>query len=360
MNPVNLMEFEAIAKEKLEKQAYDYIASGAEDGVTLRENRDAWERIVFHPKVLVDVSSVDTKTSLFGQEISMPVILAPTAMHTLSHPEGELATCRAAAAAKIIFTLSSISTYSIEQVAETSDGPLWFQLYFHKDREVTKDLLKRVEAAGYQAVCLTVDTPTLGRREPDIRNGLHLPPKVILRNYEPYVDLDSLPDDYRGSALAAHALTMMDPSMNWDDLAWLKSITKLPILLKGVITGEDAKRSVENGADGIIVSNHGGRQLDGVPATVEALPEIVDAVDGAFDVLIDGGIRRGTDVLKALAMGAKAVQIGRPYVWGLAADGEAGVKRVIGMVREELELAMKLAGRTSIAEIDESLVTYPW
>ena len=360
MKPVNLLEFEALAKEKLERTAYDYIASGAEDEVTLRENREAWERIILHPRVLVDVSQIDMSTSLFGQEISMPVLLAPTAMHTLSHPDGELATARAAAASKTIFTLSSISTYSIEEVAEASEGPLWFQLYFHQDRNVTKDLLDRIKNCGYQAICLTVDTPRLGRREPDIRNGFNLPPHVILKNYEPYVELDALPEDFRGSALAAHALTMMDSSMNWDDVAWLKSITDLPLLLKGVITGDDARLAVENGVDGIIVSNHGGRQLDGAPATVEALPEVIEVVDGHFDVLIDGGIRRGTDVLKALAMGAKSVLIGRPYVWGLAADGEAGVKRVIGMLREELEIAMMLAGRRSIAEIDESLVSYNW
>jgi len=360
MNPVNLFEFEELAKQSVEKSAYDYIASGAEDEITLRENREAWERIVFRPRVLVDVSKVDMRTTLFGTEISMPVILAPTAMQKLVHDEGECATAKAAQAAGTIYTLSTISSCSIEEVAEASEGPKWFQLYFNKDREITKDLLDRAKNSGYSAVCLTVDTPTLGRREPDIRNNFAPPPHVKIVNYEPYLNLEEMPREVQGSALAAYASTAMDAAMNWDDVAWIKSISDLPLLLKGVVTSEDAKLAVEAGVDGIIVSNHGGRQLDGAPATVEVLPEVVEAVDGAFDVLVDGGIRRGTDVLKALAIGAKAVQIGRPYVWGLAVDGERGVKRVLAMLKDEFELAMKLIGCTSVDEINASHVMLPW
>ncbi|MBI1730407.1 alpha-hydroxy-acid oxidizing protein [Candidatus Acetothermia bacterium] len=358
MNPVNLFEFEALAKDKLEKSAYDYIAGGAEDGVTLRENRQAWERIQFHPRVLVDVSKLDLKTCVLGQEISFPVILAPTALQKLSHPEGEIATARAAAAAGTIFTLSSIASCTIEEVAKVSKGPLWFQLYYSKDRQVTKDLLERAKMNNYSAICLTVDTPRLGRREQDIRNRFQLAKGVTLKNFEKYMNLKDMPAEMHGSALAAYSVTTMDPSLSWKDLDWLRSVSDLPILLKGIMTPEDALMAVGHGVDGIIVSNHGGRQLDGAPATIEVLPDIVDVVSDRTEVLVDGGIRRGTDVLKALALGAKAVLIGRPYVWGLAVDGEAGVKRVLGMLRDEFELAMTLAGATSVAEIDANLVSF--
>lgn len=358
MTPVNLFEFEALAKDKLEKSAYDYIAGGAEDGVTLRENRQAWERIQFHPRVLVDVSKLDLKTRVLGQEISFPVILAPTALQKLSHPEGEMATARSAAAAGTIFTLSSIASCTIEEVAKVSKGPLWFQLYYSKDRQVTKDLLERAKKNNYSAICLTVDTPRLGRREQDIRNRFQLAKGVTLKNFEKYMNLKDMPAEMHGSALAAYSVTTMDPSLSWKDLDWLCSISDLPILLKGIMTPEDALMAVDHGVDGIIVSNHGGRQLDGAPATIEVLPDIVDVVSDRTEVLVDGGIRRGTDVLKALALGAKAVLIGRPYVWGLAVDGESGVKRVLGMLRDEFELAMTLAGATSVAEIDANLVSF--
>ncbi len=356
MNPVNLFEYEALAKAKLEKTAYDYIAGGAEDEISLRENRHAWERIQFHPRVLVDVSKVETEIQIFGQKISLPVILAPTAMQKLSHPDGELATARAAAAAKTLFVLSSISSCSIEEVAEAA-CPRWFQLYYSKDRAISKDLLERAERHGYTAICLTVDTPRLGRREQDIRNGFQLPPGIKLKNFEKFVDLSALPADVHGSALAAYAFGMMDPAMDWKVIDWIRSVSKLPILLKGVMTPEDAKLAVKHNVNGIIISNHGGRQLDGVPAPIEVLPKIVKAVEGRLEILVDGGVRRGTDVLKALALGARAVLIGRPYVWGLAADGEAGVKRVIGMLRDEFELAMALAGCPSISKITPDLVS---
>jgi (S)-2-hydroxy-acid oxidase len=358
MNPVNLLEFEALAKERLEKSVYDYIAGAAEDGITLRENREAWERIQFHPRVLVDVSNVDLKTRVLGQEISFPVILAPTALQRLSHPDGEMATARAAAAAGTIFTLSSIASCSIEEVAQVSSGLRWFQLYYSKEREISKDLLERAKKSGYSAICLTVDTPRLGRREQDIRNHFQLAKGVTLKNFEKYMNLKDFPAEMHGSALAAYSVTTMDPALNWKDLDWIRSVSDLPIILKGVMTAEDALLAVEHGVDGIIVSNHGGRQLDGVPATCEVLPDIIDVVADKIEVLVDGGVRRGTDVLKALALGAKAVLIGRPYVWGLAVDGEAGVKRVLGMLHDEFELAMTLAGATSIAEIDPNLVSF--
>lgn len=355
--PVNLFEFEALAKEKVEKSAYDYIAGGAEDEITLKDNREAWERIRFRPRVLVDVSEIKTSTEVLGQEISLPVVIAPTALQQLVHPDAEIATAKAASAAKTIFTLSSISTRSIEEVAESCEGPRWFQLYYSKDKSITENLLKRAKGNGYSAICLTVDTPRLGRREQDFRNQFTLPPGVLLKNYEEFVDLENMPPDLQGSALAAFAFNAMDPSMNWEDLAWIKETAQLPLILKGIVTAEDARKAIDYDVDGIIVSNHGGRQLDGAPATIEALPEVVHAVKGRIDVLVDGGVRRGTDIVKALALGAKAVLIGRPYVWGLAADGELGVKRVIGMLREEFELAMSLVGCNSVQQLDRSYLS---
>lgn len=338
--------------------AFDYVASGAEDEVTLRENKAAFQRIKLRPRVLVDVSQQDLSTEVLGTKIDFPILLAPVALHRLAHDEGELATARAAAALNTIMVLSTTSTYNIEQVAQAADGPKWFQLYCYRDRGVTKQLVERAEAAGYNVLCVTVDAPRLGRREPDIRNQFHLPPGLSISNLED-VGFEQFPVDQKDSALAAYAATMMDRSLNWADLAWLRSITSMPLAIKGILTAEDAELAVEHGASALIVSNHGGRQLDGVPAAIDALPDIVSAVNDRIEVLLDSGIRRGTDVLKALALGAKAVLIGRPYIWGLAIDGEAGVKRVLSMLREELELAMALAGCPTLADVNQNLVIIP-
>ncbi|CAI0545008.1 unnamed protein product [Linum tenue] len=331
----NVMEFEEIARQKLPKMVYDYYASGAEDQWTLKENRNAFSRILFRPRILVDVSNIDLTTTVMGFKISMPIMIAPTAMLKMAHPDGEYATARAASAAGTIMTLSSLATSSIEEVASTGPGIRFFQLYVYKDRNVAAQLVRRAERAGFKAIVLTVDTPRLGRREADIKNRFVCEP---------------LPR--RIQSLLSICVQL--------DVKWLQTITLLPILVKGVLTAEDAKLAVQNGVAGIIVSNHGARQLDYVPATITALEEVVKAAEGRVPVFLDGGVRRGTDVFKALAMGASGVFIGRPVVFSLAADGEAGVRKVLQMLRDELELTMALSGCTSIEEITRNHIITDW
>ena len=357
---VNLFDYKDLARRKLPQPIFDFIASGAEDEVTLAANRAAFQRIVLRPRVLVDVAKIDLSTTVLGQTVSMPILLAPVALQRLANPDGELASARAAASAGTIFTLSTMASRTIEEVAAASDGAKWFQLYVHPDRDVTKHLVQRAEAAGYGAICVTADVPFLGRRERDLRNRLEFPPDVTHVNY--LGEVESGPPSTlttgltSGSALSDSADRFIDPSLSWSDIDWLRSVTSLPLLVKGILTGEDAGLAVEHGAAGVIVSNHGGRQLDGAPATIDVLPEIVEAVHGRAEVLLDGGIRRGTDVLKALALGANAVLVGRGYIWGLAAEGEKGVAQVLAMLRTELELAMALCGCRSIGEIDGGAV----
>jgi len=355
LDVVNLEELQPLARQKLDPMAYDYIASGAENEWTLRENKEAYRRIKLRPRVLVDVSKQDLSTEVLGARVKLPILLAPVAMHQLACLEGELATARAAGTLGVPYVLSTLSSYSLEDVAQASSGPRWFQLYCFKDREVTKTLVRRAEQHGYDALVVTVDAPEVGRREADIRNQVHLPPGIVLKNLEGLA-MPDLPEALHTSALAAYAASMLDDTLTWSSIDWLRSITSLPIVLKGIHTAQDAKLAVEHGVAGIIVSNHGGRQLDGVPATIEILPEVVEAVGGQLEILVDGGVQRGTDVLKALAIGAQAVLIGRPYIWGLALNGEAGVKRVLSMLKEELELAMALAGCPTIADIGRDLV----
>ncbi|XP_016453231.1 glycolate oxidase-like isoform X1 [Nicotiana tabacum] len=354
----NVMEYETIAKEKLPKMIYDYYASGAEDQWTLQENRNAFSRILFRPRILVDVRSIDTTTSVLGFKVSMPIMVAPTAMQKMAHSEGEYATARATSAAGTIMTLSSWATSSVEEVASTGPGIRFFQLYVYKDRNVVRQLVKRAERAGFKAIALTVDTPRLGRREADIKNRFVLPPHLTLKNFEG-LDLGKMDKTY-DSGLASYVAGQVDQSLSWKDVKWLQTITHLPILLKGVLTAEDARLAVESGAAGIIVSNHGARQLDYAPATVMALEEVVKAVQGRIPVFLDGGIRRGTDVFKALALGASGVFIGRPVVFSLAVDGEAGVRKVLQMLQDEFELTMALSGCRSIKEITRSHITAPW
>ncbi len=352
---VNLRDVEARAAAKLPRPVFDYYASGACDQVTLGENQAAFARIAVKPRVLVDVSRRDLSTTVLGQPVSFPVLIAPTAFQQLAHPKGEVATARAAAASGTLMVLSTLATCSIEEVAKAAGGPLWFQLYVYKDRGATRALVERAEAAGCTALVLTVDAPVLGRREADIRNRFRLPDGLTLKNLEA-AGLDRLPDTTTGSGLAAYFADQLDPALTWRDVEWLRSLTALPLLVKGLLRADDAVRAAESGAAGVIVSNHGGRQLDTVPATITVLPEIADALAERIEVLVDGGIRRGTDVLKALALGASAVLVGRPILWGLAVGGERGVARVLALLRAELDQAMALCGCRSVAEITKDLL----
>ncbi|KAG6494479.1 hypothetical protein ZIOFF_049511 [Zingiber officinale] len=328
MEITNVSEYEKIAKQKLPKMIYDYFASGAEDQWTLRENRSAFSRILFRPRILVDVSNIDMTTTILGFKISMPIMIAPTAMQKMAHPEGELATARAASAANTIMV--------------------------YKDRNVVRQLVGRAEKAGFKAIVLTVDTPRLGRREADIKNRFTLPPSLTLKNFvELNIEKMDMTND---SGLASYVGSQVDRSLSWKDVKWLQTITSLPIILKGVMTAEDIRLAVQAGVAGIVVSNHGARQLDYVPATITCLEEVVKAAQGKVPVFLDGGIRRGTDIFKALALGASGVFIGRPVVFALAADGEAGVRKVLQMLSDELELTMALSGCTSIEQITRNHV----
>jgi 4-hydroxymandelate oxidase len=357
VTPLTVSDYETLARTRLERAAWDYYAGGSGDERTLAANCTAFDRIPLRPRVLTDVSRIDTGTTVLGTTVPAPILLAPTAFNRLACDEGEVAAARAAGAAGTIMICSTLSTCRLEDVAAAATGPLWFQLYVYKDRTMTQELLARAEHARYQAVVLTVDTPLLGRRYRDARNGFVLPDGLSMRNFEA-----AMSDAARWgqhTSFAAYVHDLFDASLGWETVAWLRSQTRLPLLLKGIMTAEDARLAVEHGVDGIVVSNHGGRQLDGVPASIEVLEEIVDAVAGRAEVLMDGGVRRGTDVLKALALGARAVCIGRPYLWALAAAGEAGVNDVLRILRDELTLAMALSGRATIDAIDRSLVRPP-
>jgi 4-hydroxymandelate oxidase len=340
---LNLFELEDAAKARLPAMAYSYFASGAWDEVTLRENRAAFNRIRIHYRVLVDVSQRSLSTSLLGDEISLPILIAPTAFHRLAHPEGELATARAAGAAGTIMVLSSLSNTRLEEVAAASGGPLWFQLYINRDRGFTRELVARAEGAGYRALVVTVDTPEWGRRERDVRNGFHLPPGLSAINLLPSNECGEIIGQ-SGAGMGQAFGWMLDASLTWNDIDWLCGQSSLPVILKGICTPEDAALAIEHGARGIIVSNHGGRQMDTSPATIEVLPAVAATVAGRSPILLDGGVRRGLDVLKALALGASAVLIGRPVLWGLAVAGQAGVELALNLLRQELDLAMALAG----------------
>jgi isopentenyl diphosphate isomerase/L-lactate dehydrogenase-like FMN-dependent dehydrogenase len=352
--PLTVDDYEALARGRMERSAYDYYAGGAGDERTLAANRAAFDRIQLRPRVLVDVSAVDTATSVLGQAVELPVLLAPTAFNRLAHPDGELAAARAARAAGTVMIGSTLSTCALEDVASACGGGLWFQLYVYKDRAMTQELVARAERCGYQALVLTVDTPLLGRRYRDVRNNFVLPEGISMKNFE--AAMTNAARWGAHSSFSAYVHDLFDATLTWSAVEWLRAQTRLPILLKGILTAEDAEMAVRAGASGIIVSNHGGRQLDGALASIDALPEVVAAVAGRAEVLMDGGIRRGTDILKALALGARAVCIGRPYLWALAADGEDGVRSVLRLLREELALAMALSGRPTVAAIDRSLV----
>ena len=348
----DVLQFEALARKKLSQMAYDYIRSGGADEITMRENRLAFERLALAPRILTDVSQIDTRISLFGAELQSPVLLAPIAYQRVFHPEGELATARGASAAGAPFIVSSFTTTAIDEIAGSTQQPIWFQLYVQRDRAFTRAMVERAIAQGCKAVCLTVDTPVLGCRYGQLQFAL--PAGIECMHVRGLAQKLMA----KGHQLRGYGIydALFDPSFNWRDLEWLRSFSGVPLLLKGVLTAEDAARAIEAGVDGIIVSNHGGRNLDALPAAIEALPRVVDAVRGRIPVLMDSGIRRGTDILMALALGARAVLVGRPYAYGLAAAGAQGVERVIRILHEELERAMALTGRRSIAEIDSSVL----
>jgi 4-hydroxymandelate oxidase len=353
---LNLLDLEASARERLPESSYDYYAGGAHGEVTLGENRRAYDELALRPRVMVDVGRRDLSTTVVGHRLAAPVLVAPMAFQRLAHPDGELATTRAAHAAGSVMILSTLATASLEEVRAASAGPLWFQLYVYKDRGATRALVERAERAGCAALVLTVDAPLLGRRERDVRSRFTLPPGLAIGNVVPGGPSTLPPPASADSGLAAYFAGLLDAGLTWRDVEWLRSVTRLPVLVKGVLRGDDAVRAVEHGAAAVVVSNHGGRQLDTAVATIRALPEVVDAVAGRAEVLVDGGVRRGTDVLKALALGARAVLLGRPVLWGLASGGEAGVASALAMLRDELDLAMALCGCPTVGSVTGDLI----
>lgn len=360
MDLVNLFDVERAAQERLPVEAYDYFASGAQDEITLRENRLAYERLALRYRVLGGAGERDLGTTVLGTRVAVPVLIAPMAFQRLAHPDGELATARAAEAAGTLMVVSTLASATLEEVRSAGRAPLWFQLYVYKDRGATRELVQRAEAAGYGALVLTVDTPVLGRRERDVRNRFRLPGQFHLpagaTAAAAAARAGSVPDAPPASELADLATRMIDPSLGWRDVDWLRSLTRLPIVLKGVVRGDDARRAAEHGAAAVVVSNHGGRQLDTAVATIRALPEVAEAAGDRLEILVDGGVRRGTDVIKALALGARAVLLGRPVLWGLAVSGESGVRQVLELLCAELDIAMALCGCGSVDEVTRDLV----
>lgn len=354
---INLFDLESLAAAKVERTAWDYYRSGAQDERTLRDNLSAWHRFKIRYRVLVDVSERTTRTTILGHDIAAPIIVAPTAFHRLAHEDGEVATVKGAGRFGTIFTLSTLSNTDMEAVTAAAEGPVFFQLYVYRDRGATKALVERAEAAGCAAIVLTVDAPLLGVRERDVRNGFHLPDGLEVRN----VSAEGLGAvDSRGigkSGLAEYFAEQLDPALTFRDLEWLASITDLPIVVKGVVRADDALRAVEHGARALVVSNHGGRQLDDSIATADALGDVVDAVGARAEVLVDGGIRRGGDVLKALALGARAVLLGRPILWALAWNGAEGVAHALQIVATELDHAMALAGCPTVDDVTADLLS---
>ncbi len=362
---INIADYEGAARERLPRDVLDYFEGGALDEVTLRENTAGWERLKLHYRVLAGVGDRDLSTTVLGQTISMPIVVAPTAFHKLACDEGEIATARAAKKAGTLFILSSLSNTAMEKVfadppspgsglTARGGGPRWFQLYVYKDREVTRALVQRAEAAGAEAIVLTVDAPGLGTRERDMRNRFRLPDGLSVENLAP-LGKGTMPM-VEGSGLAAYVRENFKSDLGFDDLDWLCGCTRLPLVVKGVCRSDDARRVAEHGAKAVVVSNHGGRQLDTAPATCEVLPHVVEAVGDACEVYVDGGIRRGSDVLKAIALGARAVLVGRPILWGLAVGGEEGALQVLEILRRELDEAMLLCGCTRLSDIDGSLL----
>jgi 4-hydroxymandelate oxidase len=351
-NPVDIPDYARVAPARMSTIAWEYIRGGAADERTLRWNQEAFQKLQLRPRTLVDVSKLDLRVTLFGQELPHPIILAPAAYQKLMHPEGEIASIKGAGAARAAFVISTTATTTIEDIAAAATSPVWFQLYMQRDREVARALMQRAEAAGCQVLVLTVDTPVLGPRYRETRTKFTLPPGVERANLK---GLTTAFGAQRASESTIYT-GVQDPTLAWKDLEWVRSVTKLPLVLKGMLDPADAARAVEAGVQGVIVSNHGARNVDTVPAAIDALPDVVEQVRGRIPVLVDGGIRRGTDVLKALALGASAVLIGRPYLYGLAVNGAAGVTHVVNILRRELEMAMASTGRPTLSSLDASVI----
>jgi isopentenyl diphosphate isomerase/L-lactate dehydrogenase-like FMN-dependent dehydrogenase len=350
--PLNVADYERLAEEALDEASFGYFAGGAGDEHTIRHNRDAFDRWRLRPRVLVDVSSITTEATVLGETVSMPVLASPVAHLRMAHPEGELAVARAAAGAGTIMCVPTFAMAPPAEVAAAApEGRRWFQLYWHPDRGVTKSILDQAREAGCTALVFTVDLPKLGRRERDLRTRFVLDPDYKMGVY------GSESSDL-GTLTPATAAELVDPRLTWRDLEWLHETAGLPVIAKGILTAEDAELAASHGCAAVVVSNHGGRQLDRAIATLEALPEVVEAVGDRVEVLMDSGIRRGVDVAIALALGAKAVMVGRPVVWGLAANGEKGVRHVFELLRDELALALALLGCASPADLGRSHVTH--
>ncbi|XP_072028865.1 2-Hydroxyacid oxidase 1-like [Amphiura filiformis] len=345
-------DFEAYARTHLSKYAFDYFSCGAQEQQTLQDNKDAFKRLRLLPRLMRDVSNRDLSTTILGQRISFPIAISPTAKHCLAHPDGEIATAKAASSMQTGMVISHRSTKRLEDIAVASpEGLKWFQLNIYKDRSLVQHLIQRAEKAGYKGIVVTIDSVVIGKKYSMIRHKKGLPHPYRFENLMEYGFTN---EELRSESKSAR---LKDETLTWRDIDWIKSVTSLPIILKGILTAEDAHNAVLHKADAIIVSNHGGRLLDGVLATIDALPEVVQAVRGSdIEVYLDGGIRKGTDVLKALALGAKAVFVGRPVLWGLATDGEAGVKKVLQILRDEFDIAMALSGCKTLKEITPDLV----
>jgi isopentenyl diphosphate isomerase/L-lactate dehydrogenase-like FMN-dependent dehydrogenase len=347
---LNVADFERLAEARLDPGAWGYFAGGAGDEVTLRENVAAFSRWQLRPRLLVGLAETSAATTVLGTPVSMPLLVAPTAFQRMAHPDGEPGMARAAAAAGTIMCLSTIATSTPADIARAAPGAsLWFQLYVFRDRGLSRALVEQAAEAGYLAVALTIDAPVLGRRERDLRTGFRVPPEIVVPSVAEAMG------EWHG-ATPLDVLGQIDPTLTWRDLEAMAGDSPLPIVVKGVLGAEDSRLAVESGAAGIVVSNHGGRQLDGVPAPLDVLPECVEAVDGRIEVLVDGGVRRGTDVVKALALGARAVLAGRAVIWGLAAGGEAGARRVLELLHDEIENALALAGCASPDEVTRAHV----
>jgi 4-hydroxymandelate oxidase len=349
---VDVSDFAREAPRHMSAMSWEYMSAGAGDELTLRWNRESYDRIRLRTRVMVDISKLDTRVTLLGREHHLPILLAPTAYHRLVHPEGELATVRGAGAAGVTLVVSSNANTTLEEIGAAAKGPLWFQLYVNPHSDFCRELIRRAAAAKYEALVITVDQQVSGIRSREARSGFTLPPGIERANLR---GLPIASGAQRPSEASIYS-AVLDPTLTWKEIRELGAITKMPLVIKGILTGDDAARALDAGAAAIIVSNHGGRVLDTVPATIDALPEVVARVQGRVPVLVDGGIRRGTDILKALAFGASAILIGRPYLYGLAVNGADGVARVVNILRREFEMAMALTGRTSLKAIDSSVI----
>ena len=377
-NVHEVADLQRLASRRLPRMVAGFVDGGADAETTLRANEERFADVTFRPRSLVDVSGIDHSVEVFGRTYANPVMLAPAGLAKLVHPEGELAAARAAAAADAVLVLSTASSYTVEEVAVAGGGPRWFQLYLWKSKEVVEALVDRAAASGYEALVLTIDVPTVGKRVRDLRNGMTIPPKIgvataldalrrprwlgrFVRDRDiTFANLRGISDGDDAVALATYVdQNLIDPSAGWEDLRWLRKLWQGPLLVKGVLTNDDAVRAVDAGADGVIVSNHGGRQLDGAPAAIQALPGVVAAVGEETVVLLDGGVRRGQDVVKSVALGATAVLVGRPWFWGLAVAGAVGVARMLEMLVTEIDRTLALLGVSKLAAVDRTMVDVP-